>query len=531
MGGYLDETAGAAVDYLKSASQKPLATAQATPGVPLDRARAFLAGDSMAAQALKTNYPGVGLGGGVAPAPAAVPAADPAAGAAPGNPYDSTFGTVQPGMGGAGGFQLTPPRLIKSHFDDSRIPLRPGTQQQLYNALDNQRTVDAGQNLAQVQANAAIASANILEAEAERAKGAMADRQSREAERQYYVRKQLDTAKKLNEEANKATVDPSKFWSSPGAMLMSIGAILSTNGEGTRSLERAQEMELANQREQIAIKKQRGLDAENTLAKYQKAFGDERAAELAWEADSRDIARMKLMALAERSQSPQILAHANLMASGLAEQRDLKRAEFNARMDQLSYVPAQVIGGGMGGAKPMDNIVALPNGMQLKLATKELHNEAVGKIAATEMLKRNNDRAIKLRGEYVKALKSGHVLDADRIKGELVALQSSSINMRSIAQGQGVVKEAEFERAKKDFPYTDINPRAEDAIRNNTSLAVQDLSMWFGANRAERVATGYTQGARGVEPAASFVGQATSPASLDAQPSSFQLQQPQVGKR
>ena len=530
MGGgeYMKETAGDALAYLRGAAAGPVAAARATPGVPLGAAQSYLSGNSLPAKAAQVNFPGLALGAG-APAGPAVPPADPAAGPAPGgNPYDVTFGTVQPGgMGPGGAFQLTPPRLVPAHFDDSRIPLRKGTQEQMFGALDNTRTIEAGQDLAQVQANAAVASANILEREAERADFERAARMKREEERQSFVREQLATSKRLSEEAQKATVDPSRFWKSPGAILMSVGAVLSMNGEGTHALERAQDMDLAAQREEIALKRQRGLDAENTLKKYQDAFGDERAAELAFEADSRDIARMKLMALAERSQSPQILAHANLIASGLAEARDGKRAELQARLDQMSYVPNQVIGGMGAQQKPLEHVVNLPNGMSLQMPTKELQEKAIQRIAVTEQIKRNNERALMLREQARK-----NPGQWGTIQQQLKDLREDTISMVSIAREQGVVKEAEFDRAKSSTAaYLELTPGSDNTIRENTQRQVENLGFFLRASGAEQVQRGYAPDLRGrIQPSGEYVGNNVKPPAVEA-PQSFQLQAPQVGKK
>ncbi len=527
-GEYGTETAGAALDYLKGAAAKPVAAARATPGINLGAAVAALRGNSLPAKAAQVNFPGLGLGGGgpAAPAEAALPA-DPAA-AAGQNPYDATFGTVQPGMGAGGAMQLTPPRLIGAHFDDSRVPLRKDTQSQMFGALDNSKTLEAHDRLAGVQANAADVAANWLEGEAERARGALADRQSREAERQFYVRKQLDNAKRLSEEAGKATVDPTRFWKSPGAVLMSIGAVLSSNGEGVHALERAQDMDLANQREEIAIKKARGEDAMNVLAKYEKTFGDERAADLAFEADSRDVARMKLMALAERSQNPQIMAQAKLVAAGLIEQRDMKRADLQARLDQMSYVPAQVVGGG-GGAqqKPLEHVVNLPNGMSLQMPSKELQTEAIKRTAVTEQIKRNNERALLLRDQARKDPKQW-----GSIQQQLKDLREDTMAMVSVAREQGVVKDAEFERAKSSTAaYLELTPGTDNTIREHTKRTVENLGFFMRASGAEQVQRGYTPDARGrVQPTGEFVGNNLKPPAVEA-PGSFQPQQPQVGKK
>jgi hypothetical protein len=525
---YAKDATGAALDYLKGAAAKPVAAARATPGLDLRAAAAALTGNSLPARAAQVNFPGLALGGGgPGAAPAAVPPAEPGA-ASMQNPYDATFGTVQPGSMGGGGMQLSPPRLIGAHFDDSRVPLRPNTQNQLFGALDNTRTLDAHHDLATVQANAAMASANILESEAERASVARAERMEREKERQTFVRQQLDTAKRLNEDAQKATVDPSRFWKSPGAVLMSIGAVLSTNGEGTHALERAQEMDLASQREENALRRQRGEDVINTLGKYEKAFGDERAAELAFEADSRDVARMKLMALAERSQSPQIMAQAQLVASGLAESRDAKVADLRARLDQMAYVPAQVVGGGAtGSGKPLENVVNLPNGMSLQMPSKELQTDAIKRIAVTEQIKRNNEKAVALREQARKDPKQWGT-----IKQQLADLREDTMAMVSVAREQGVVKDAEFERAKSSTAaYLELTPGTDETIRQHTNRTVENLGFFLRASGAEQVQRGYAQDQRGaIQPRGAYVGNNVKPPAVEA-PGSFQLQQPQVGKR
>lgn len=516
---------GGAYDAAKSYLSGSPAAASAAQGAAVRAGSALAGPGAVAATEYLTQKPSLGaLGGGGAPAAA------PADGAAVGqNPWDNVYGTVQPGAmapgAAGGGVQLSRPRLIGAHFDDSRIPLRKETQAQLFGALDNQKTQDATQDLAKVQANAAVASANILQEEADRAKVAHAERMHREEERAGFVRGQLDKARALNEEAQNASVDPGRFWRSPGAVLMSIGAVLSTNGEGMQALNRAQDMDLAQQREEIARKKGRGQAVENTLAKYQQAFGDERAAELAFEADSRDVARMKLMALAERSQSPQIMAQAKLIGAGLKEQADGKRAEFNARMDQFSYVAPQVVGvGGGAGAhpKPMEHLVNLPNGATLKMQTSDQAKEARDRIAAAEQIKVNNDRAIMLNRKWKDAMTSGHMLEAAQMKDELKSLQVTSAKLRSTALGQGQVKEGEMPLAIKEFPYLNLNPESEKGIRNNTNQVIQELGTWIHTSGAEQVQRGYGVDAAGrVTPTGEYVGHNVRPQNMDAAPKSF----------
>lgn len=460
-----------------------------------------------------------------AEAGAQAPAQDPSQ---PGSPYDRVFGTVSPSQAG-GGMQLTPPTMIGAHFDPSRVPLRGSTQYAMDRALDNSPEIAARYGLANVQATAAEASAGILEREAERAQYERAQRIEREKERQGVVKEQLQRAKALNEEAQRATVDPNKFFQGPGGIMMAIGAVLRPGNEGMNFLQRAFENNLSWQREQVNAKRQNARDAETTLGKYQAAFGDERAGELAWEADARDIARMKLMALAERSQSPQIMAQADVMGTMLARDRDLKRSELQGRIDQMSYVPRQVVGGGMGTPQKLEHIVRLPNGMAVQMQSKELQQKAIEKTAITEMIRRNNNSAITKRDELVKALKSGDIRKADAIKRELTDMRESTMSLVSIAREQGVVKDAEFERAKESTAaYLSLNPKADDAIRSHTERTVQDLGFFIRAAGGEQVQPGYVvQPGKGIQPTAQYVGHATSPQAV-TDPSSFQLQQPKV---
>lgn len=440
------------------------------------------------------------------------------------NPYDRTFGTMSPGSGG-GGLQLSQPSLIGAHFDPSRIPLRGSTQQELYGALDNSGTVRAGNDLAKTQANAADVSANLLESEAERATRDRASRMVREDDRQQTVRGMLDNARKLSEQAQQATVNMGSFYENPGNIMMAMGAVIRPGNEGMAMLERAFDREVSNQREEITRKRQAGLDAFNRLNEYQKAFGDERASDLAFEADARDVARMKLLALAERSQSPQIMAQANLVATQLGEQSRGKRADLTARLDQLSYVPAHVVGG-TAQSKPLEHVVNLPNGVSLQMPTKDLQQKAIEKIEFAETIRRNNNEALRLREVVRKDPKQ-----LPQVRQQLKSLEDQTISMLSLARGQGTVREPEYARAvQSTAAYTSLTPGSDKTIRAGSDYAVQDLGTFMRASGAEQVQRGYTQTpGKGIQPTGAYTGNNVTPQPMQ-NPGSFQLQMPQTIK-
>jgi hypothetical protein len=434
------------------------------------------------------------------------------------------------------GMTLTPPRLIPAHFDDSHIRARAGTQRMAFDALDNSGVIGANEKLAQVQAHTAEASAGILEEEATRQRYAREERMAKEEERRNFVRGELDKARKLSEEAGKASVDPGRFFKSPGAIMMAIGAVLRPGNEGMAMFERAIERDLALQKDEIALKRQRGQEAYNTLAKYQAAFGDERAAELAFEADARDVGRTKLMALGTRSQSPQLMANAQVMSEQLKQSASGARANLAMHFDNQAYVGPQVVGGYSGPAKQEGLFVPLgPDGRGFYAKSEEEAKKGRGLAYAQQNIIPKLNRLKELRKQTTSTIRGAGKLGYEpKSLAEIKSLEAQvAMEIGSLqANSPGALDEGMLRVAKAvQGDWTSVGGHPEAAADAFIGTINSQLSNFqrgqAGQTSVQTIAPDNKGGVT-----TKTVGQAQFSSPVDYKdPGTFKLMQPQVGKR
>jgi hypothetical protein len=371
-----------------------------------------------------------------------------------------------------------------------------------------------------------------------------------QANRDAIVKQRLGEIEQLNTQAS-AAIDPEKFWNDRGAAAKVIGGIaIGLGGFGDRLLGRENgalkiiesginreiQAQLANRQQagQAVARKERLLDLHlarlgdedkavdaTKLALYDNVLGqmDQYAAENKSRVSQAALLNTKAGILEKRGEL--------LNKMGIQETDDVNRAYTE------QYRPAQYAGGGGTPAGKMDGYELIPVPASDRTAEKNAmiavpkgSHEALSKIVgATNTLVGINQEALERIQSIKKDIgpaKSGDVEAIKRIQANrklLEDLGQRKASYLSSSEGQGVLKESEFDRAMTDRvmftdwwkPGVDVEKRIQG---QNNSLTGAAGRMVQGAG-GQRVRMAYTRDKNGaLQPTPLFTGQVYTPGAV-----------------
>lgn len=186
------------------------------------------------------------------------------------------------------------------------------------------------------------------------------------------------------------------------------------------------------------------------------------------------------------------------------------------------FVPAQRIGGGAAAMKRPGNLITLTDGTTVQMASDTEHKEAVAKIQSLDRLQRLNNEILTLRQQTAKLDPLLDKTQYDTNMAKLNDMAIDKIDLMSIAKEQGVVKEAEFARAKNEqsmatnglglFKGNPIAAKdrdvADEVIRAQNERWNKDQHAYVRASGVPIVKKGYVADANGrLTPAGAYTGQ------------------------
>lgn len=356
------------------------------------------------------------------------------------------------------------------------------------------------------------------------------------AEKEKYVADQQSKLKQLAAQTQ-AEVDPEAIWKERGSfakVLAGIGVALGQFGAlmrgGTNNayeIVKGQiDANIAAQRENIANARHAFDTQSNLYAQNLQAFGDREKAAIATKINYLD----QVSAIVDQQRALSKSQDADARAAEIQAQimKDQAQAydQFAVRthtqlteQENETYRPAQTAAAGL---KRPENLITLSDGTTVQMPNAPEHGEAVKKIAVLDELQRRNNEILALRQ---KAAGLDPLLDRteyQKAMAQLKDLGQQKISLMSLAVGQGVVKEAEYARAKEEQSFAEEglgffkgNPLAssarevaDEAIRAQTERWNKDQHSYVRAAGVPIVKKGYVQDARGnLVPAGKYTGQ------------------------
>jgi len=368
-----------------------------------------------------------------------------------------------------------------------------------------------------------------------------------QAERDAEVKRRLAEIEALNTEAG-AAIDPNKFWNDRGAAARVFGAIAIGLGEYASKMTGGpntalnmidaginREIQTQLQNRQIAgqkvTRKERLLDLHlarlndqdkaieaTKLAYYDNVLGqiDQFAAENKARVSEANLLGLKGAILEKRGEL------VNKM--GLQEMDDVQRSYSE------TWRPAQFAGGGAAPAGKMDGYELIPVPASDRTSEKNAliavpkgsHEKLGAVVGATNTLVGINQEALErvqaIRKD-IEAAKRGEAGAVSRIQSNrklLEDLAQRKASYLSSSEGQGVLKEAEFDRAMSDRvlftdwwePGVDVEKRIQ-AQNNSLTGAAGRMIQGYGG---QRVRMAYTRDRNGaLQPTPLFTGQVYTP--------------------
>lgn len=275
------------------------------------------------------------------------------------------------------------------------------------------------------------------------------------AERAQYVEQSKAKLQSMSEELAK---DPTaQYWASKtdGEKVMGfLGVILSGIGAGLtggpnlalQKIENEINRGLANRRD--AFNRQRSVYQEMLQEYGDRATAIQAAKVAAYDKVAQDLAPMRALAKTDRA-----LEDYEKIVSGVEAQRAKALAEYGALEETKlksrdTYTAPQVVGGA--GGKPLSNLVTLSDGTTYQLQNESITNDTVKQLQASTSLNGLYQEAAQLRASVEKA-PAGSV-ERKRAFDDLNRLTEKIINLESVAEGQGQVKEGEMGRLLEKSP-------------------------------------------------------------------------------
>jgi hypothetical protein len=367
-------------------------------------------------------------------------------------------------------------------------------------------------------------------------------------ERAQYVDQEKRRLEKLATEAQ-AKIDPEAHWKEKGSLAKVMAGIAIGLGQfgammrgGPNSALQIIQSEIDRnidaQKANVANAKHAYDVRSNLYLRNLNEFGDKERAALATKINYLDtvaglVDQQKALAKTDEAQ-----AAWHDMQQSIAKERAGAADQFAIRThdqktEQLSdrFVPTQVVGGGAGAAlKRPENLITLTDGTTVQMTNAPEHGEAVKKVQALDRLMRINN---KIKQHRQAAEKLDPLTDRTEYQKNIAVLESleiDKINAMSIASEQGVVKEAEYERAKaqqgmatqglgtfKGNPVAASSREVADTVLDEqTKRWNEDQHAYVRAAGVPIVKKGYVQNAAGqLVPAGQYTGQdADLPATL-----------------
>lgn len=373
-----------------------------------------------------------------------------------------------------------------------------------------------------------------------------------QAQRDDVVKQRMAQIEALNAEAS-AQIDPEKYWNDRGAGARILGAFAAALGQyaavKTGTVNAAANVIENNINREIQAQIQNAQQKGNQAARQERLL-DIHLAQLGDKDKAIDATRLGLYdnVLAQidqyGSENKARVSEANLAAlkgeilakrGDLVNKMGLQEADDVNRAYSEQYRPAQYAGGGGTPAGKMEGYELIPvpasdrtaEKGQLIAVPKGAHEKLGAIVGATNTLVGINQEALeriqKIRKdtEIIKGKASGDKTDAlARIQSERKALEDLAQRKASAlsnAEGQGVLKEAEFERAMNDRvmftdwwkPGVDVEQRIQ-AQNNSLTGAAGRMVQGYGGQRVKMAYTRDKNGA--LQPTPLFTGQMYTPA-------------------
>ena len=105
-----------------------------------------------------------------------------------------------------------------------------------------------------------------------------------------------------------------------------------------------------------------------------------------------------------------------------------------------------------------------------------------------------------------------HPIEAARMHAELEDMTKTAVYARSTAAGQGQVREGEYPREAKSFPFASVfDPTADAIIGEQRRQNSERVNTIVSAHGGEYVTPGYAQTGAGLKPMAVYQGRRAAP--------------------
>lgn len=466
----------------------------------------------------------VGLGGPTAPPPiepAAAPVSSPTQGAI-------EDGTASPLMMGGR------PTYHKGSWDYSRYPISTPTTEAEVKGLEGMNEAIKARDMK--QATGDMLQSELYAQQARDLENQRVDQMLLQQKRQEQTDAMRNKSDDIMQKAAAKQIDPNRMFANQGAgqrfMMMLGGAMggwLSAYSGGPNQfiegINRAQDQDIAAQKEDIAQNWRKHEGSVNALHALEKEFGDKGVAEQTLRAMQLQAFQNQANSLASSTKSEMVQANQKVLDESLKAQMVNILKQRDVAAHTMPYVE------NAGGGKPQVDsklVVRLPGG-GTRIAPNEPAQAAATKaINSVSQVKAVYAEAQEYRKKAYEAWKNNDVKGLAVANDHLQFLNNRRASKESMAEEQGVLREPEFARAmdQMDFSHIDWKPgmkgRTNDQIQNAIEYWDRQGQATVDAYAPETAVSGYAQApSGGIKPAQAFLGQAKNPKKF-TRPSSFQ---------
>jgi hypothetical protein len=326
------------------------------------------------------------------------------------------------------------------------------------------------------------------------------------------------------DEAKASTIDPDRWYKTNSVAKGIMGAIGGVLGGMMQGLQGGENQfqkhvdgliarDIGAQKEALASKRQSVADKMSLLNVMRGRFSDERAADLAAHMWYREQVASRLEQQAAEIGTPLAKANADMAKNQL-------RAANNSdqmQLEQMAYVPKQVLGGVGSGVSDKDQslLVNGPDGRTYKVADSAARTKLADFSAAAIEMKNLANELDMLRNSPATYASAFGVQVTDQAR-RARAIGDRMITLRSTIGNSGIMNDAEFERFSKELGDPNaITSGAGAKGKNLVNLMENAFSAKLKAEKVEEVSTGYKPTVTGgIAPTAAYTGSSPKKTSL-----------------
>ncbi len=412
-----------------------------------------------------------------------------------------------------------PPTTVAAHWDPTRDPERASTRNaERANVVSTLAADEAVNKARQMQATI---HADGLEGAYQDAENRRVDRMAGEMKRQAYMDEQRSKVDRITQDVAESKIDPGRLYGDVdtgtriaiaiGGMFGGMSAAL--NGGENHFLKTIQgniDRDIDAQKEALGNKKFAASQAKGMLGELRQDFGDDRTAELVNEKAAWQNVMTQIDSQMARADG------AGMQAEGLKMKAvaEGKLIGIQAEIDRNTHVNSYTYGGGGAGTSKTNPLaIHLPNGQVRIASTEEEARKMRGRAGILEKQRVIDEKALRLRREIANNPTSGSMAKYKELQG----LQEDSASLWSTGVEQGVLKDAEYERAvKRVADYTNMNPftygDTDKALSATAERRDKEFEAELNAVAPEGGVTGHRVDANGqIQPTTEYDGTTSAP--------------------